>query len=253
MGKTVRYITNRRRIFPRFREQPSLEHDAHLCLFRAQRKSAAYCQAFYRLAVTFEHLVQILRDKHGFMRSIIERWKYMRGYELWLALYIAQPRNKLQYYHIWRNYNPLECVMRVWRLLGNMATLSCSIGRRKLERFLRTTILFPAKHYYVHVYVWCHKIKSAIRQSVRNAVFMLLPRTSKHLVTFLLQHIHVVFHRGLYIDDFLADQASAAKKLDVQECMALGKAEKTIFQKRSDVRLLPESHHVPVPDDICAV
>ena len=63
----------------------------------------------------------------------------------------------------------------------------------------------------------------------------------------------MVFHRGLYIDDYLADQASAAKKLDVQECMAVGKAGQTIYQKRSDVHLLPESHHVPVPDDFCAV
>ena len=253
MGNTVRYIANRRRPFPRFREHPSIEQEANLNLFRALRKSAAHRQAFYRLAVTFEHLVQFLCEKHGFMRCIIERWMYMPGYEFWLALYIAQPHKKLHYYRIWRNYNPLECVMRVWRLLGNMATLSCSIGRRKLERFLRTTILFPAKHYYVHVYVWCHKIKSAIRKSIRNAVFMLLPRTSKHLVFFLLQHIHVVFHRGLYIDDFLADQASAAKKLDVQECMAVGKAGQNIYQKRTDVHLLPGSHHVPIPDDFCTV
>ena len=177
----------------------------------------------------------------------------MPGYEFWLALYIPQPRNKLHNYRIWRNYYPLEGAMRFWRNLGNMATLSCGIRRRMLERFLRTTTLFPTKQFYVHVFVWCHKIKSAIRQSVRNAVFMLLPCTSKHLVSFLLQHFHVVFHRGLYIDVFLADQAYAARKLDVQEYMAVGKAGQTIYQKRSDVHLLPESHHVPIPDDFCTV
>ena len=66
---------------------------------------------------------------------------YERGFELWLALWLAVGHHRLCYRSVWQKRNVTEYILRVWHACEKLAPQPRQVARRKLEKrrkFTRT-------------------------------------------------------------------------------------------------------------------
>eukprot|EP00959_Pyramimonas_sp_CCMP1952_P059644 1245765-Pyramimonas_sp.AAC.1 len=70
---------------------------------------------------------------------------YQRGFEPWLAIYLAQPANRLQYWAMWRRAHLVEYTITFWSWAGRLPKRMCMLVRSKLERALSSGNLLPAR------------------------------------------------------------------------------------------------------------
>ena len=137
---------------------------------------------------------------------------HQADYPMWFAYFLAQRGSRPDYRRMWHRRNPLAWLLRLWVLLGRLSTEPW----RKIERFLRTSIIFPTQHVYVRVPTYRAVDIRDAKHAVRAAFSVLRSMASPTLARFLLTRVHVARCKPPMVED-LTDQRWAARQFSISE------------------------------------
>lgn len=202
------------RPFPRLREQLSKEREYELNILRGIKNNPKLRNRFDTKRVSFDVLLDWCKNKLGIPQKRVEELMYRRGYEPWLAIYLAQPSRRLHYWHMWRHAHLVEYVLAVWQWAEHMPKVPRSIARSKLERFLSSGNLLPTRTYTVRVPCDNPQVLRTIRHAFRMYLRQIC-HDQPYLLHFLCEKTRVCGTKTPSHIDSLTDQFSAAARFSL--------------------------------------
>lgn len=79
-------------------------------------------------------------EANGFTLDLLVSLLYVSGWQWLLALYLSAPFYTLDYQAVWDKGNPLGLVLSTWKAANGLTAKARDTARRKLERFINTTL-----------------------------------------------------------------------------------------------------------------
>ena len=157
---------NRHRSFPRFRHVPNEANEMNLNVckdFRAQlryRHNKGDVQDLepYRYDATrdgrqfecFNDLQSaVIASAPQLSLQNFLQLLYTLSCSAWLAVYIAERSNRLNYSLVWKSPDPIRLLLRAWTVSFSMPLHRAARVQRKIKRFLSTSGIFPMRKHYV--------------------------------------------------------------------------------------------------------
>eukprot|EP00959_Pyramimonas_sp_CCMP1952_P142322 2979447-Pyramimonas_sp.AAC.1 len=129
-------------------------------------------ERFEAQGASFPLLVAWLQQHRGMQERDVRRLMYDRGQEAWLALYLADPKSRMDYARTWKHAYVTDYVLHVWCCAGCLPSQKRFLCRSKLERFLHTGNLLPKDRYQFRVPCdrpgFLEKTRSTVRYYLRH-------------------------------------------------------------------------------------
>ena len=165
------------RQYPHLRPKPTLEAECQLNVLHRLQFEPDMQERFFRCGLDFREACE-----HSFSpgtpTSVIMADIYLPQYALLLALYLGGKCRRLDYKRVWQWKNPIESLLLVWEKARSLDHLRKVRVQRKVDRFFRTSSLFPAKQFRICVSSSSKKVLGAVRTIKRGLIRIIASRSS---------------------------------------------------------------------------